>query len=232
MNPVRGRSLSLFSPPPGRRTCGSPCSPPPARGRSGGPGSRLAVGATLADALAVVAIASATAAAAAPSVKNLQGAVAIRSAASQVTAAFFRARAYAIARGVYVGLKFRRNGNSYEWTLYQDGNGNGIRTAEITRGVDRPVGVYYPWNRNDVRPGILVGQPVPDPSSFGSLDNPDDPIRFNNSDICSFSPQGESTPGSVYLWDGHDRMAVVRVYGRSAKVRTLYYRRGEPDWKP
>lgn len=205
----------------------------PARGRSRGPGLRFAGGATLADAVAALALASAALAAGAPSVKNLQEAVAIRSAAAEVTVAFFRARSYAIARGVYVGLKFRRNGDAYEWTLYRDGNGNGIRTADITRGVDRPVGVFYLWHRNDVRPGILLGQPVPDPSTLGQpLDRPDDPIRFNNSDICSFSPQGESTPGSVYLWDGRDRMAVVRVYGRSAKVRTLYHRRGEPDWKP
>jgi hypothetical protein len=172
-------------------------------------------------------------AAAAPSVANLLQAVAIRSAAGEVSSALFLARAYAISRGTHVGLKFRRNGNAYEWTLYQDGNRNGIRTAEIARGVDRPVGAFYPWSRRDVRPGILTGQAVPDPSSPGrSLDRPDDPIRFNSSDICSFSPLGESTPGSIYLWDGRDRMAVVRVYGRSAKVRTLYYRRGESEWKP
>ena len=35
----------------------------------------------------------------------------------------------------------------------------------------------------------------------------------------------------VYLWDGRDRMAVVRVFGRSAKVRTLYYFRGEKSWR-
>jgi hypothetical protein len=84
-----------------------------------------------------------------------------------------------------------------------------------------------------VRPGILTGSRVPDPGDPGSyLDRVDDPIRFNASDICSFSPIGECTPGSIYLWDGRDRMAVVRVYGRSGKLRTLYYRRGERNWKP
>jgi hypothetical protein len=28
-----------------------------------------------------------------------------------------------------------------------------------------------------------------------------------------------------------DRMAVVRVFGRSAKIRTLYHGRGENDWR-
>jgi hypothetical protein len=131
-----------------------------------------------------------------------------------------------------VGIKFRKNGGRYEWALYRDGNGNGIRSAEIVSGVDRHLGVSFPWSRNDVAPGILRGTRVPDPGAPGRyLDRLDDPIRFNNSDICSFSPIGESTPGSVYLWDGHDRMAVVRVFGRTAKIRSLYHARGERGWR-
>jgi hypothetical protein len=79
----------------------------------------------------------------------------------------------------------------------------------------------------------MTGSRVPDPGSPGkALGSVNDPIRFNSSDICSFSQVGESTPGSIYLWDGRDRMAVVRVFGRTAKVRTLYYRRGEKEWNP
>ena len=40
----------------------------------------------------------------------------------------------------------------------------------------------------------------------------------------------DATPGSVYLWDAHDRMAVVRIFGATAKIRTLYYRRGARGW--
>jgi hypothetical protein len=36
----------------------------------------------------------------------------------------------------------------------------------------------------------------------------------------------------VYLWDAHDGMAVLRVFGGTAKVRSLYYRRGERGWTP
>jgi len=213
---------------------GSPLILPPARGRQGGSGSLLAcAGVTLIEALAVLAIAATVVALAAPGVTQLQSSVAIRSAAGEVTAAFSAARMYAIRRGVSVGVKFRKNGDRYEWTLYHDGNGNGVRTAEIARGIDRPVGSAYAWQRGDILPAILTGGAVPDPSDpRRALDRTGDPIRFNNSDICSFSPVGESTPGSVYLWDGRDRMAVVRVFGRSAKIRTLFYRRGEAEWKP
>jgi hypothetical protein len=161
----------------------------------------------------------------------LRESIAIRNAVHETTVAFYLARSYAISRERNVGLKFRKNGDRWEWALYSDGNGNGVRTAEIVSGVDRYLGIAYPWSRNDVRPAIMTGIRVPDPSTPGRyLDRIDDPIRFNNSDICSFTSVGDSTPGSVYLWDAHDRMAVVRVFGASAKIRTLYYRRGARRW--
>lgn len=206
---------------------------PPARSRTRGSGplpSRAGISAV--ELLAVLALLGAATAVAAPGAMRLRAALSVRSGAAETGAAFLQARAYAIARGRHVGIKFRRNGDRYEWALYVDGNGNGIRTIDIQRGVDRFLGLAFPWERNDVMPGILKGTRVPDPSNPGrALDNLDDPIRFNSSDICSFSPTGESTPGSVYLWDGHDQMAVVRVFGRTAKVRTLYYRRGDREWK-
>ena len=168
-----------------------------------------------------------------PGALRLRQAVSLRSAVHETSVAFYLARAYAISRDRNVGLKFRRNGDRWEWALYADGNGNGVRTAEIASGVDRYLGVSYPWTRNDVMPGIMTGTRVPDPGSPGQyLDRIDDPIRFNASDICSFSGMGDSTPGSVYLWDAHDGMAVLRVFGATAKLRCLYYRRGERGWTP
>ena len=207
---------------------------PPARSRACGSGPLPGcAGYTAAELVAVLAIVGAVTALVAPGIFQLSAAHAVRSSAGEVRAMLFQARALALSRGRYVGVKFRKNGNRYEWALYGDGNGNGIRTAEIAKGVDPPLGIAIPWSRNDVRPGILQGSRVPDPGDPDkALDRLDDPIRFNASDICSFSPIGESTPGSIYLWDGRDRMAVVRVFGRTAKVRTLYYRRGEKEWKP
>ena len=206
---------------------------PPVRGCASGPGPLLhPAGISAIELLLTLVILGLLAAAAGLGVGSLESSVAIRSAAAEVGAAMLRARAAAITRNTNVGLKYRQNGDRYEWTIYADGNGNGVRTLDITRGIDRPI-ASFGWSHNDVRPGILTGSRVPDPGDPGSyLDRVDDPIRFNASDICSFSPIGECTPGSIYLWDGRDRMAVVRVYGRSGKLRTLYWRRGERNWKP
>ena len=204
----------------------------PARVRASGPGLSFPRGFTSLELVIVLALGAALVTATAAGAFQLQASLAIRSAAAELAAAFFRARSYALTRGVAVALKFRTDGGRYEWALYRDGNGNGVRTSEIASGVDRSLGLSIPWLRGDVRPGILQDSPVPDPASPGTkLDRLDDPIRFNNSDLCSFSPVGESTPGSVYLWDGRDRMAVVRVFGRTAKIHTLYFVRGEKSWR-
>ncbi|MEP6471035.1 MAG: GspH/FimT family pseudopilin [Acidobacteriota bacterium] len=204
----------------------------PARDRASGPGLSRVRGLSAVELIVVLALASSLLAATASGAFQMRAALSVRSAAAELSSTFVRARAYALTRGVAVAVKFRRDGGRYEWALYRDGNGNGVRTAEIASGVDRSLALCIPWSRTDVRPGILRGTPVPDPSTPGvPLDRLDDPIRFNNSDLCSFSPTGESTPGSVYLWDGRDRMAVVRVFGRSAKIRTLFHFRGEKDWR-
>lgn len=203
--------------------------PEPARGHRG-PGP-LSPGLSLWELLVGLSLLGTILAFVVPGAFALAASVAVRSAAHETTVAFYRARAHAITRNRNVGLKFRKNGDRHEWALYGDGNGNGVRTAEIASGVDPALGVYFPWSRNDVLPAILTGTPVPDPGNPGRyLTRVDDPIRFNLSDICSFSPMGESTPGSVYLWDGRDRMGVVRVFGGTAKIRVLYHRRGERGW--
>lgn len=205
----------------------------PARGPQGPGPLRPDAGLSIFEVLLGLTTLAGMLAIATPGVMRLREEVSLRSAVHEASVAFYMARSYAISRSRNVGLKFRRNGDRYEWALYADGNGNGVRTAEIANGVDRYLGITYPWTRNDVLPGIMTGTRVPDPGSPGRyLDRIDDPIRFNASDICSFSAMGESTPGSVYLWDRHDGMAVLRVFGETAKLRSLYYRRGERGWNP
>ena len=204
---------------------------PPARGPLGPGPFRSDAGISLFELLLALTVIAWMLCIATPGVLQLRQEVSLRSAVHEASVAFYLARSYAISKNRNVGLKFRKNGDRYEWALYADGNGNGVRTAEIASGVDRYLGLSFPWSRNDVLPGIMTGTRVPDPSG-GYLDRIEDPIRFNSSDICSFSAMGECTPGSVYLWDARDGMAVLRVFGGTAKLRCLYYRRGERGWKP
>src|SRR5262249_52538598 len=112
----------------------------PARGRLRGPGplSRVA-GVSAAELVGGLAVLLAAGAAVGAGAGHLRSIVAVRSAAAEVGTALYRARMFALTQGVNVGLKYRFRGDRYEWALYADGNGNGVRSAEIARGIDRPI---------------------------------------------------------------------------------------------
>jgi hypothetical protein len=58
-----------------------------------------------------------------------------------------------------------------------------------------------------------------------------DPIRFNQSDLASFSPLGTSTPGSLYLSDGLRRLAVVRVANNAGRMRAYTWDPERRVWR-
>ncbi len=155
----------------------------------------------------------------------------IRSAGHEAMIAFSVARLSAIRSGRNTAVRFEPEASGFRMTLYGDGNGNGVRTAEIGKGIDRPVRTVF-WDRGDVTIGILQNVRVPDPSDPSrALANTSDPVRFNDSNLCSFSPLGECTPGSLYLTDRKRRMAVVRVDSRNGKIRVLYFTAGDRRWE-
>ena len=155
----------------------------------------------------------------------------IRSAGHEAMVAFVLARQDAVRSGKQTAVRFETSPGGYRMTLYRDGNGNGVRNSEITNGIDRSVRSIF-WERGDVRIGILHNVRVPDPADPSrALSNANDPVRFNESNLCSFSSLGECTPGSIYLTDGKRRMAVVRVYNRTGKIRVLYFTAGDRRWE-
>ena len=135
---------------------------------------------------------------------------------------FRKAHSMAIRSGVYTGIRFERRLEGDVFAVYADGNGNGIRSADIRRGRDRLVAGPFPLNAAipGVRVGIIPGIPVPPPGR-GMLTG--DPIRFGRADILSFSPLGTATPGTFYL-AGDGAQAAVRVIGGSARVRLMTWR--------
>ena len=155
---------------------------------------------------------------------------AARAAASELR----RARAEAVSRQRNVGLRFERlPGGAWSAELVEDGDGDGIRTADIRRGIDRVR--EGPWRVRDrwgVEPGFVRGltslrSPPPDQQPLGSLD---DPLRFGSTDIVSCSPRGTITPGTIYLTDGLERQFAVVAYGSTARVRVWEYVLPRGEW--
>lgn len=155
----------------------------------------------------------------------------LQAAAREVSAIFTAARGRAVFQGVDVGVKWTNVGGDLVLTVYQDGNGNGVLTADIKKGVDRLVAGPY-WMHGKY-PGITFSF-VP---GFNGLDpagapigNLSDPLRFGKSDICTFSPLGKASPGSVYLSNRKRRQAAVRVTPSNAKIQIFTWHGKSLKW--
>ncbi len=196
---------------------------------------RIESGLTLVELLVVVALAMLALGIATPSLIQLAAGREVRLATAEVGAALRLARAYAVTHAVHVGVKFRvHEGGAVDWTLYRDGDGDGVLTEDIESGVDpqaAPARSLAHFGRQ-VRLGFPPGTPPRDPGDpRRRLDRLDDPIRFNRSDIASFGPLGGSTPGSVYVTDGRSRLAVARVTQMTGRVRVLVYDLRTETWR-
>jgi type II secretory pathway pseudopilin PulG len=154
-------------------------------------------------------------------------------AADELVGVLRLARSWAVRHNANVAVKFRTAADGMvTFTLYRDGNANGVLTADINAGRDPQV--EPPRRLSSFGRGVGFGfppGPAPtDPGSPGHLLTPVDPIRFNSSDLASFSPLGTSTPGSLYLTDGLKRLLAVRLDNRAGRVRVLAYDAAKRVW--
>jgi prepilin-type N-terminal cleavage/methylation domain-containing protein len=136
---------------------------------------------------------------------------------------FMRARSVAARSGVYTAIRFEAEPDGLYYSLYRDGNYNGVLSSDIAAGRDRLLEGPYRLDGDvsGVRVGIIPGFPAPPPER-GVID-PSDPVRFGRSNMLSFSPLGTATPGTFYLAT-HRTQAAVRVTGASARVRVMLSR--------
>ena len=194
-----------------------------------------AAGVTLIELVVVVAVLGLAVVISAPPLLDATRALRVRLAAAELVGTLRKAEAYALRHSAHVAVKFRSVApDRVTFALYRDGDGDGVLNADINAGVDPQVAPALELAHvgRHVRFGFPPGPPARDPGDpRRRLDRLDDPIRFNRSDLASFGPLGGSTPGSLYLTDGRDQLVVVRVFGRSGKVRVLVYERAKDRWR-
>ena len=147
----------------------------------------------------------------------------------EATLRFVRSRA--ISRSTYAGIKFTGSGNKWTITVYDDGDGDGIRNDDIRNLIETIVGHPKPLmpQLQVARIGLLPfaikdpdGDPLPPSKS---------PVQFGTADICSFSPIGAGTPGSIYVTDDVGGLYCIRVLGASGRVRILRYDANRKKWE-
>ena len=155
-------------------------------------------------------------------IEEIRAAAAARHVASRIGLA----RIDAIRGATTVALRFVPVGRDYSFSTHVDGNGNGIRTTEITSGIDLTVG--GPERLSDARQDVVFGLMAGLPDLDGMQGN-EDGVRVGTSRILSLSPDGSSTSGTIYV---HGRRAqyAVRVLGATGRVRLYYYDTGAARW--
>ena len=130
------------------------------------------------------------------------------SAARQLASRMAMARTQAVMRSSHVALRFEETASGIAFRTYIDGNGNGIRAADIAANVDRPLDA--PMLLSDQFPGVAIAVS----GAAGS-----DPVRLGSTNILSFTPLGTSTAGSIYVRGRDQSQYVVRILGTTGRTR-------------
>ena len=147
-------------------------------------------------------------------------------AARYVAGRIATARLEAIRRSTTVGIRFDGTGADYTLATFIDGNGNGLRATDISRGADRPSGRAERLDEHFAGAafGLLPGVPDMDGSTTTS-----DGVRIGSTSFLSLAPDGSATSGTLYV---HTRLAqyAVRILGATGRVRVFRYDMGARSW--
>jgi prepilin-type N-terminal cleavage/methylation domain-containing protein len=148
-------------------------------------------------------------------------------AARYISARIGRARMDAIRSAAATGIRFQPGSPDYLFRTYVDGNGNGVRTLDIERGIDEPDGTAvqiadnFPTTRLELRPGL--------PDVDGVRDGRTDGVRIGSARILTLSPDGTATSGTLYV-RGRRSQYAVRVLGATGRTRVLSFHSGDGTW--
>lgn len=190
------------------------------------PSFRTARGFTLIELMLAMALAVTLTGIAVPLLTATMDEIRIAAAARHIAARIAVARIDAVRRSTAVGLRFVATGTDYSNAVYLDTNGNGIRTADITAGVDV---LLTPAERlADNYPGAAFGL-MPGVPDIDGATGTTDGVRIGTSRILSVSPNGSATSGTLYLHGKRSQYA-VRIFGATGRTRLFEYDTGASRW--
>lgn len=149
-------------------------------------------------------------------------------AARYVAGRMAMARFEAVRRSAHVALRFVQQPDGYWMQMFVDGNRNGVLTSDIAKGVDIPITAreQLAQHFSGVQFGIHPGVTGITPGPFNTAD----PIQIGSSTLLSFSPNGSSSSGTVFLHGLRGNQFAVRILGATGRTRVLEFNFGAGAW--
>jgi hypothetical protein len=141
-----------------------------------------------------------------------------------------RARMEAIQSGRDVAVRFTEDEEGVAYAIYADGNGDGVRTRDIQRGIDRQL--LRPERLTATFPGVAFAVPAGLPAVDTGSPTDGDPLKLGSGNLLSYSALGTSSSGSIYIRGRNGTQYVIRVYGETGKTRLLKFNSASRHWDP
>jgi prepilin-type N-terminal cleavage/methylation domain-containing protein len=141
----------------------------------------------------------------------------LRGAAFHLSARLALVRMRAVQRQAYVALRFKAAGATIRYQTFADGDGDGVKSADIASGRDVPLD--QPEAIEDLFSGISFGFLAGCPLIDGSLPS-GSPIKIGSSGLLSYAAGGSATSGTLYLRGRTAAFALV-VLGATGRTRLL-----------
>lgn len=185
------------------------------------------VGFTLLETLFALAIIATLAAVALPTANDAVDEMRTLMAARSLAARLSQIRIDAVTRSRCLAFRFEAAAGAYRWSVYADGNGNGVRTADIAAGVDVSLGPKEMLG--DKFPGVALGLLPGYPDADNLAGTGSDGVRIGTARILTMSPDGTATAGTLYLHGRRNQFA-IRVLGATGRIRVLQYDPGRGTW--
>jgi Tfp pilus assembly protein FimT len=131
------------------------------------------------------------------------------------------ARTQAVGRATTIALRFEVGNGGVAYSVFKDGNRNGVRTVDISAGIDRQIVAAAAVG--DLFPRVTIVNGATDPPSPG--------VQLSGgSNLLSFTPSGTATAGSIYIRGADRSQYAIRVLGATGRTRLQRFDERHGEW--
>lgn len=189
-------------------------------------------GTSLPEIVVVVALVSLLSAVGVPVLTHAASEARAQSAARYLATRIQVARLEAARRGTHVAMRFETHAQGRRFSLYVDGNGNGVRGTDIASGIDWALGPSDALSDHFADADLRIAFATPGIDGGPAMGSGDDPVRLGSGALLSWSPLGSSSSGTLYVAGPRGPQWAVRVLGATGRVRVLRFHPGAGQWRP